>query len=312
MKQEILGALYRGKMKVEKYSPELCLAGGILAGAGCVIFACKATLHAEEVLDRHNERMRMAKEAAKVARPEDHYDLNREKFVVTAHTFADFAKLYWRSVALGSLSLALILKGHRILSNRYAGAVAFGNAVSEAFSKYRERVIEDQGIEKDHEYRFGKPEISKQEVVTMKEDGTSETKEETVELLDHPVGPSDYAKIFDQTNENWDPNPAYNLMWLKGRQSEATMTLKGRSKYDRHGNLVKPGSMSLNEVYNMLGFDPTPIGAVTGWIDDGNGDGQIDFGLYDMSREDVVRFVNGKDANVILDFNVDGVIIDKL
>ena len=310
MKQEIMGALYRGKKKVEKCSPELCLAGGVLAGVGCVIFACKATLHAEEVLDRHQERMRLAKEAAKVARPEDHYDLNREKFVVTAHTFADFAKLYWRSVALGGLSLALILKGHRILSNRYAGAVAFGNAVSEAFSQYRERVIADQGMEKDREYRFGKPEISKQAVVSVNEDGTSETKEETVESLD--VSPSDYAKIFDHTNRNWDPNPTYNLKWLKSMEREATMLLKGRSRYDRKGRLIKPGSLALNEVYHMLGFDPTPIGAVTGWIDDGNGDPQVDFGLYDMSREDVVRFVNGKDANVILDFNVDGVIIDKL
>ena len=162
------------------------------------------------------------------------------------------------------------------------------------------------------EYRFGKPEIEKRTVVHTNEDGTSEAKEELRGLLDNPLSPSDYAKIFDSSNRNWDPNPAYNLMWLKGKQNEATMLLKGRSKYDRKGNLVKPGSLSLNEVYHMLDFDPTPIGAVTGWIDDGEGDGQVDFGLYDMSREDVVRFVNGKDANVILDFNVDGVIINKL
>ena len=67
----------------------------------------------------------------------------------------------------------------------------------------------------------------------------------------------------------------------------------------------------LNEVYDMIGFEHTPEGAVAGWVKD-NGDGFVSFGLDDVNNESARRFVNGEDNVVLLDFNVDGIIFDKI
>lgn len=61
----------------------------------------------------------------------------------------------------------------------------------------------------------------------------------------------------------------------------------------------------------MLGFPHTSEGAVMGWIE-GKGDNCVDFGLSDYSKDQVRRFVNGKENTVILEFNHDGVIWDKI
>jgi hypothetical protein len=65
----------------------------------------------------------------------------------------------------------------------------------------------------------------------------------------------------------------------------------------------------LNEIYDALGFERTPIGALVGWTDDGDGDGFVDFGLFTNEN---ARFVNRLEPVVLLDFNVDGVIYDKI
>ena len=71
------------------------------------------------------------------------------------------------------------------------------------------------------------------------------------------------------------------------------------------------GHLFLNEVYDMLGYEDTPVGAVVGWVK-GKGDDYIDFGLNDKTNKDVRRFVNGKDNIILLDFNVSGVIWDQI
>jgi hypothetical protein len=52
-------------------------------------------------------------------------------------------------------------------------------------------------------------------------------------------------------------------------------------------------------------------GAVVGWVL-GNGDDYIDFGIWDPNNEKAREFVNGHEAAILLDFNVDGVIYDLI
>ena len=71
----------------------------------------------------------------------------------------------------------------------------------------------------------------------------------------------------------------------------------------------------MNDVYDMLGIDRTAIGQEVGWIYDENnpiGDNYVDFGIYDGNRERNRAFVNGYERVILLDFNVDGYIIDKM
>ena len=71
----------------------------------------------------------------------------------------------------------------------------------------------------------------------------------------------------------------------------------------------------MNEVYKSIGLPATKAGQVVGWVyDEKNpiGDNYVDFGLYDMSREKVRDFINGYERAILLDFNVDGNILDLM
>ena len=70
------------------------------------------------------------------------------------------------------------------------------------------------------------------------------------------------------------------------------------------------GHVLLNDVYDAIGIDRTSAGAIVGWVVSEDGDNFIDFGIYDLPRSS--RFVNGTEHSVLLDFNVDGVIYDKI
>lgn len=111
---------------------------------------------------------------------------------------------------------------------------------------------------------------------------------------------SHYARFFDETSFAWDKNPELNLIFLRHTQEAANEVLK------RHGCLF------LNDVYDMLGIPRTKAGQVVGWIyDEKNpmGDNYVDFDIY-ASRN--IEFVNGYERKALLDFNVDGVILDKI
>lgn len=62
----------------------------------------------------------------------------------------------------------------------------------------------------------------------------------------------------------------------------------------------------------MLGIARTNAGQVVGWIyceKNPVGDNYVDFGIYNLQNE---GFVNGNERSILLDFNVDGIILDKI
>lgn len=112
--------------------------------------------------------------------------------------------------------------------------------------------------------------------------------------------PSLYARFFNETSPAWNENAEYNLTFLRSQQMYANEMLKVR-KY-----------VFLNDVYDMLGLPRTKAGQIVGWIyDEKNpiGDNCIDFGIFVWSNRE---FVNGHENTVLLDFNVDGNILDRL
>ena len=71
----------------------------------------------------------------------------------------------------------------------------------------------------------------------------------------------------------------------------------------------------MNDVYDMLGFPKTKAGQIVGWVYDENDntrDNFVDFGFTNINKEKCRDFVNGYERNVILDFNVDGNILDMI
>lgn len=290
---------------LQKNSPEILMGGGIVGVIVTVVTACKATLRADEVLDHHAEKMRKIKEADMYQDEECPYPpavVVKEKTVAYIQTGGEFAKLYGPTIAIGSLSIACILVSNRIIKQRYLAAVAAYNAISTSYEQYRARVRERYGDDVDYEMRYG----VKRDKIEQKytdEHGKTTKKKEEIEVIEGT--PSEYARVWEMyikdgvLNPNWDENPEFNMLFLKGVETEANHILHGR------------GYIFLNEVYDMLGYEHTQVGQLVGWVDNGD-DGFIDFGLADLNNRNTRRFINGQENAVLLDFNVDGMIWDKI
>ena len=138
--------------------------------------------------------------------------------------------------------------------------------------------------------------------IVIKIGDRSEVRIPKEEYVDEEMRPdvSDYAKFFNETCVGWQKDPEYNLMFLKVQQQYANEKLRHQ------------GYIFLNDVYDMLGMPRTKAGQIVGWIYDENnpnGDNYVDFGIY---MEHNQNFVNGYETSLLLDFNVDGLILDKL
>lgn len=300
-------AKFAGKAEftIKKNSPEILLGAGIVGFVGTVVLACRATCRADEVLEFHRRKIKDINDAKEIAdadpEGEMSYDVEiyrQDKAIRYLKTTGSLAKLYAPTVAVGTLSLACILTSRNIMQKRYLGVVAAYNGLSAAFEEYRKRVRDEYGEGLDKHFRYG---TTYEELPVYDENGKKTKEKEQVEKTETGMvmQTDDSCRFFDSSNPNWDKNPAFSMMWLRGQQNILNDILHTR------------GHVFLNEVYNALGFPHTPQGAVLGWID-GEGDNCIDFGLYDQNKENVRRFVNGVDNVIMLEFNHDGVIWDKI
>jgi hypothetical protein len=124
-------------------------------------------------------------------------------------------------------------------------------------------------------------------------------KMQTVQRISVDGEPSMYARFFDEYSGTWSKDPEYNYIFLRCQQQWANDMLKAR------------GHLFLNEVYDALGLQRTKAGSVVGWIISENGDNYVDFGVFD-DTQNARDFVNGRQGSILLDFNVDGVIYDRI
>jgi hypothetical protein len=136
--------------------------------------------------------------------------------------------------------------------------------------------------------------------ITVRIDGVDVNGSKTPEVNDDRLYVSSYARFFDESCPSWTNDPEMNVMFLKAQQHYANMLLQSR------------GHLFLNEVYDMLGLPRTKAGQIVGWMYDTespSGDNCVDFDLHSQHNE---RFVNGYEKSALLDFNVDGVILEGI
>ncbi|MDE5977042.1 MAG: hypothetical protein K2G70_01050 [Turicibacter sp.] len=292
----------RGGLVLRKHSPEILLAAGIVGFVGTVVLASNATLKAPEILDEY-EKTKADIEKLEELIEEDpdsvEYTLEEAKWentILRLQTIGKYVKLYAPAAALGAVSVACLITSRNITHKRYLAAVSAYNALSGVFNTYRKRVVDEYGEKLDRHFRYG----TTYETVTETDvDENGKKVKKKVDVENTPKMPSDTARYFDSSNPNWDQNANYSMMFLRAQQNYLNDLLHRR------------GHVFLNEVYDALGFKHTPEGAAIGWLD-GVGDGYIDIGLYDSHEENVRRFVNGDENCILLDFNHEGVIWDKI
>ena len=283
----------RNSLRLQKNSPGLLFGVGIVGVIGSTVLACRATLKMDEVLGEAKEKLDMAK----TLEHENYSDTDRQKdiSIVYIQTGVKIVRAYGPAILVGGLSIAALTSSHNILSRRNAALTAAYAALEKGFAEYRARVVDKYGEDEDRNLRYGA------QTVTV---GEGKKKERVLR-----VGPGDasiYARFFDKdTSRSWSKEPEYNLIFLKCQQNYANDLLKSR------------GHVFLNEVYDMLGLKRSTAGAIVGWVGsqdkEGLGDDYIDFGIFaDRTNECFVDFIHGFEGALLLDFNVDGVVYDKI
>lgn len=292
-------AFGKTKFKLQKHSPEILIVTGIVGTVVSAVMACKATLNVPEIMEEHKDALNEVHENPENLPVEQ---VRKETAMVFVRTGVKFVKVYAPSVILGSLSIASILASNDILRKRNVALGAAYATLNQSFNEYRNRVIERFGDKVDKELKYGlqskKVEVTEVDPETDKE----KKKKETIEISNGVVA-SPYAKFFDESSRCWEKDAELNLMFLRREQAYWNDKLRAR------------GYVFLNEVYERLDIPTTRAGQCVGWIynpDRPNGDNYIDFGMYDITREPTREFVNGLERVILLDFNVDGVILDKI
>ena len=288
VKNALVRAGSRAVFKTKKASPHILLGVGVVGLVGTTVIASKKTLKLGDIADEHKLYKDLTDEVysdGKFTKSEYAKELTHLYWTTSKQIF----RLYSPAIALGTLSIAAILTSHGIMQGRNLALVSAYNALDNFHKKYREEVEKTLGVDKEREI-FERANVKPE---TTSEDG--EQKDSPVETGAY------YSKWFDESSPYFKKDSDYNRMFLLSQQTYF------------NDLLVSRGHVFLNEVYDALGFRHTSAGAVCGWLyEAGTGDDYIDFGIFNRDDEKTHSFINGFSNEVLLDFNVDGEIYNKI
>jgi len=298
IKNAVTSRVGRRLLVAQKHSPKIMFVAGTVGVIGTVVLAARATLKVEDLLSDHEmlkEKMEIEREANSERYSENDYKQDVVKLYL--RTTLRLGKLYGPSILLGLASVAALTGSHVTLNRRYAGVTAAYAALDKGYREYRERVLKEVGADKEREFRYGT------EDRTIVEETAEGPVTKTIKQINKNGLPSIYARIFDEhTSTSWSKEPGYNQMFLRSQQNYMNDLLRAR------------GHVFLNEVLVALGMNICPEGQLVGWVlNRENSDNFVDFGVFDdHNLWEAMQFVNGNERSVILDFNVDGVVYDKI
>ena len=282
----------KAMLTLSKHSPEILVVSGVIGVVVAGVMACKATLKVDEIIDEHKENMDKIREVG--AEDRDDYtqeDVKKDTTIQYVHTAGKLLKLYGPALLIAILSIVAIFASNGILRKRCVATAAAYTAVNNAFKAYRQRVIEKYGEEEDQKLYFGTDTV---EITEVDEKGkTKKIKKEVAEV-------NDYIKYFTKTNNNWNDDPNLVQYFFDMQTAYFNKILMTR------------GNLTLNEVYRGLGLQETDDGMVVGWIFDRNNP-EGDNCVHIYNREVEIPNEDGVyEKAYALDFNVDGLIYNKL
>lgn len=292
----------KAKFKLGKHSPEILIVVGAVGAVTSTVMACKATLKVNDILAAHDATVatihdvQEGKVQIKAGEEYTEEDVKKDLTTTYVQTGLKIAKLYAPAVILGTLSIGCMFGSNHILQKRNAALTAAYVTLDKAFADYKGRVTERFGDRVQSELEHGIKAVEVENKI-VNEDGTEETIKSYMDEVDGAHSP--YDLIFDEMIDEWQPDAQYNKWHLAQVEDAASRRLRTQ------------GYLFLNDVYRMIGrynsgaMIVKPEGQIVGWLYDPNNENLhncVKLGLDKMQG----------DRNVVLHFNVDGPIIDKI
>ena len=295
----------------KKYAPEILTYGGVAAMIGGTVFACKQTPKAVEIVEGTKKQLSVIKateeEAAQNNRlvkrdgglisysPQDY-----KKDITIAHV--NNIKALAKNYAVPGLMLiggaAMVLGGHGILRKRNAVAIATLSSVMEGFNKYRSNVIKELGETADKHFRFGKGTPDVIETVDAESGEVTQEKTSTDGFADFPDDDPRFFMFSKETAPDfYKGNLLMDLAQLRSFQNLSTDELR------IYGNI------NVNRIRQICGVKPIDEGLDNGYVVDGNGDGYVDFGIFDRVTGEPKAWVYDcvkEGQGIPVELNIDG------
>ena len=298
---KVSGSVHKIGFELKKHSPEIFIAVGVVGTVASAVMACKATTKLNDILEESKEQIDAIHEAPQKEELKDRYDedmMRKDLALVYFQTGVKVAKLYAPAVILGTLSITGIVASNNILRKRNVALAAAYATVDKGFKEYRERVVERYGEQVDYELTHN---IKTKEITetVVDEKGKEKQVKKTVEVAD-PNVTNDYIKYFTRSNPYWDDTPDYVELFLRSQQNYAN----DRLKVDK--------VLTLNDVYDSLGFQKTKAGMVVGWVFDENNEDGDNFIEFNVRKVYIPNEYGEDELAYAIDFNVDGNIYNKM
>lgn len=296
----ITTAFYTGVARISKHAPTIL---SITASAGVIAtgyLAWKAGTRFEDVEGRDWDRRKECLKNADIIPDEDVPKIERKNRILF---ILDTVRTVAPAAIVGAATITMIYFSNSISKKRLAAMGAAYATLQTAFDGYKRTMVEALGKESvDKILKPKLPNVGKSAEEILSSDNKSDAAYVSDAVVNSLKALSPYARIIaEESSTCWDPNEDYTS------QNLAAVQLWANRRLERKGHLF------LNEIFDQLGLSRTREGAVVGWLKNGEGDGYVSFGDFDASiyrvpSDDYTRV----DSNFIVDFNVDGVIWDRI
>jgi len=296
----ITTAFYTGVARISKHAPTIL---SITASAGVIAtgyLAWKAGTRFEDVEGRDWDRRKECLKNADIIPDEDVPKIERKNRILF---ILDTVRTVAPAAIVGAATITMIYFSNSISKKRLAAMGAAYATLQTAFDGYKRTMVEALGKESVEKILKPKiPNVGKSAEEILSSDNKSDSANVSDAVVNSLKALSPYARIIaEESSTCWDPNEDYTS------QNISAVQLWANRRLERKGHLF------LNEVFDQLGLSRTREGAVVGWLKNGEGDNYVSFGDFDASiyrvpSDDYTRV----DSNFIVDFNVDGVIWDRI
>lgn len=296
----ITTAFYTGVARISKHAPTIL---SVTASAGVIAtgyLAWKAGTRFEDVEGRDWDRRKECLRNADTIPDEDVPKIERKNRILF---ILDTVRTVAPAAIVGAATITMIYFSNSISKKRLAAMGAAYATLQTAFDGYKRTMVEALGKESVEKILKPKlPNVGKPAEEILSSDNKSDAANVSDAVVNSLKALSPYARIIaEESSTCWDPNEDYTS------QNLAAVQLWANRRLERKGHLF------LNEVFDQLGLSRTREGAVVGWLKNGEGDNYVSFGDFDASvyrvpSDDYTRV----DSNFIVDFNVDGVIWDRI
>lgn len=291
---------YTGVARISKHAPTILSVGASIGVVATSALAWRAGRTFEDVEYRNYERIKGCQNRADEIPDEEVPSIERKNRLAFA---LDAARHIAPTVIIGGTTIAMIYFSNSISRKRMAALSAAYFAVQNAFDNYRKKMVDTLGKETVDKIVAPKlPNYGKTAEEILENDDRNDAADVTDAVLSMVRECSPYARIISETSSTaWDPNEDYTVMNLTEIQAWANRRLQ------------KKGHLFLNEVFDQLGLSRMKEGALVGWLKNGEGDGYVSFGDFESAIYRVPDYeYKSIHSNVVVDFNVDGVIWDKI